>query len=64
MLLLYFIHVLHACVLINIIPIAASSFQKILNLTGKPESVLVYCKTSHFIHLTPEPKSYLSVLIS
>lgn len=61
--LLYFINMFHATVLINVIPICCISFQKILNLTGKQESVLVYFKISHF-SLTAEPNSSLGVLIS
>lgn len=55
--LLYFINLFHASVLIDIVcEFCADSYlllrPLILNLAGKPQSILVYYKTSYFIHLT------------
>lgn len=55
--LLYFINLFHASVLIHIVcEFCADSYlllrPLILNLAGKPQSILVYYKTSYFIHLT------------
>lgn len=60
--LLYFIILLHAPVLIHIIPICRVIFSK--DFKPHREARICSCKTSDFTHLTTEPNSSLGVMIS